>query len=153
MFIENKCWQFWQFLLYLHTVVNKLLDNVCQRIKTCKRSRQNPLCLLDSSCMHFYDQCMILQISFFLLAQSSGLKLFNLVQYWGIHFKIFINAFKWSIKPSQYIFYCATWKIVRKNIDNAFVSESCNTEWIWHHLRATAAEEGRLIFLVCDTPR
>lgn len=47
----------------------------------------------------------------------------------------FIGAFKWSIKPSQYIFYCVTRKSVRKNIDNAFVSESCNTEWIWHHLR------------------
>lgn len=47
MFIENKCWQSLQFLLYLHTLVNKLLGNVCQRIKTSKRSRQNLLCLLD----------------------------------------------------------------------------------------------------------
>lgn len=53
----------------------------------------------------------------------------------NLFFNFFIGAFKWSIKPSQYIFYCVTRKSVRKNIDNAFVSESCNTEWIWHHLR------------------
>lgn len=90
MFIENKCWQSLQFLLYLHTLVNKLLGNVCQRIKTSKRSRQSLLCLLD--CMHFYDQCNFLQISSFLVAQSSGLKSFNLMQYWGIYFQFFSSV-------------------------------------------------------------
>lgn len=65
----------------------------------------------------------------------------EIIQFHAIFWMLFliffccIGAFKWSIKPSQYIFYCVTWKSVRKNIDNAFVSESCNTEWIWHHLR------------------
>lgn len=65
----------------------------------------------------------------------------EIIQFHAIFWMLFlifsfcIGVFKWSIKPSQYIFYCVTWKSVRKNIDNAFVSESCNTEWIWHHLR------------------
>lgn len=82
-----------------------------------------------------------MQFSLVFLFLNGTILRIEIIQFHAIFWMLFlifffcIGAFKWSIKPSQYIFYCVTWKSVRKNIDNAFVSESCNTEWIWHHLR------------------